>query len=119
MKNEPSKSIPARASLEQRFADHPEVIAELHLVRDQMEQALANGALAHEVEDMLQKRMRELGRRLPGGWAADDQEGPASPPPPGASKHGKKKLQWQSVFGPVEVCEQIWRLKRRGRLARP
>ena len=92
MKNEPSKSVCQRASLEQRFADHPEVIAELHLVGDEMERALANGALAHEVEEMLQKRLRELGRRLLGGWAMDDQESPLSQPPKGASKHAKKNF---------------------------
>lgn len=92
MKNEPSKPIFQRASLEQRFADRPEVIAELHLLRDEMERALANGALAHEVEEMLQKRMRELGRRLLGGWALDDQEGPACQPPGGSSKHAKKNF---------------------------
>lgn len=92
MKNEPSKSVSPRASLEQRFADHPDVIAELHLVRDGMERALANGALAHEVEEMLQKRMRELGRRLLGGWAMDDHESPPSQPPKGASKHAKKNF---------------------------
>lgn len=91
MKNEPSKPTQS-ASLEQRFADHPEVIAELHLVRDEMERALANGALAHEVEEMVQKRMRELGRRLLGGWALDDHEGPACQPPAGASKHAKKNF---------------------------
>lgn len=90
MKDEPSKINSPGPSLEQRFADHPEVIAELHLVRDEMERALANGALAHEVEEMLQRRMRELGRRLLGGWALDDQEGPTSKPPPGAGKHAKK-----------------------------
>jgi hypothetical protein len=31
----------------------------------------------------------------------------------------KKKLQWQSVFGKIEIIEQIWRLKKRGRLRRP
>ena len=90
MKNEPSK--PPGPSLEQRFADHPEVIAEFHLIRDEMERALANGALAHEVEEMLQKRMRQLGQRLLGGWAWDDHEGPASQPPAGASKHAKKNF---------------------------
>jgi hypothetical protein len=92
VKNEPSESPAGRSSLEQRFADHPEVIVELHALRDEMERALASGALAHEVEAMLQKRMRELGRRLLGGWAVDDQEGPASQPPGGASKHAKKNF---------------------------
>jgi hypothetical protein len=58
VKHEPSKPSARRPSLEQCFADHPEVIAEFHLIRDEMERALANGALAHEVEEMLQKRMR-------------------------------------------------------------
>src|SRR5436190_8770776 len=90
MKNEPPKSARQRPSLEQRFSDHPEVIGELHGLRDEMERALANGALAHEVEEMLQKRLRELGRRLLGGWALDDQESPATQPPEGASQHAKK-----------------------------
>src|SRR2546423_14590342 len=92
MKNEPPKSARQRPSLEQRFCDHPEVIAELHALRDEMERALANGALAHEVEEMLQKRMRELGRRLLGGWAAEDQQGPGCQPAAGASKHAKKNF---------------------------
>ena len=90
MKNELSKRPGERPSLEQRFAGHPEVIAELHGIGDEIERALANGALAHEVEELLQNRMRELGRRLLGGWAMDDQESPASQPPRGASKHAKK-----------------------------
>jgi len=92
MKNELPKSARQRPSLEQRFGDHPEVISELHGLGDEMERALANGALAHEVEEMLQKRLRELGRRLLGGWAMDDQESPASQPPEGASKHAKKNF---------------------------
>ena len=92
MKNEPSNGPGRGLSLDQRFADHPEVVAELHALRDEMERALANGALAHEVEAMLQKRMRELGRRLLGGWAVDDHQGPASQPAQGASKHAKKNF---------------------------
>jgi hypothetical protein len=90
MKNEPPESAAQRASLEQRFSDHPEVLAELHGLRDEMERALANGSLAHEVEEMLQRRLRELGRRLLGGWAVDDQQSPAAQAPAGASKHAKK-----------------------------
>ncbi len=100
MKNEPSKPLAQRLSLEQRFADHPEVIAEFHLIRDEMERALANGALAHEVEEMLQKRLRELGQRPLGGWALDDHEGPASRPPKGASKHAKKNFSGKASAAP-------------------
>ncbi len=92
MKNERPKSISQRVPLEQRFSDQPEVLNELHALRDEVERALANGALAHEVEEMLQRRMRELGRRLLGGWAAQDQSQPTSQPPPGASKHVKKNF---------------------------
>lgn len=90
MKNERPKSTSERPSLDQRFSDQPEVIDELHGLRDEVERALANGALAHEVEEMLQRRMRELGRRLLGSWAGDDQSHAASQPPPGSSKHAKK-----------------------------
>jgi hypothetical protein len=100
MKNEPSKSFSARPSLEQRFADQPEVIGELHQVRDEIEQALANGALAHEVEEMLQKRLRELGRRVLGGWARDDQQSRACQAPPGASKHAKKNCSGKASSAP-------------------
>src|SRR5215213_6084365 len=100
MKNEPSRSHSQRPSLEQRFADQPEVIAELHQVRDEMERALANGALAHEVEEMLQKRVRELGRRLLGGWAIDDQQSRACQAPPGASKHAKKNFTGKASSAP-------------------
>jgi hypothetical protein len=98
MKNERSKSASPRPSLDQRFSDQPEVIDELHGLRDEVERALANGALAHEVEEMLQRRMRELGRRLLGGWAGDDQLRPTSQPPPGSSKHAKK----------TPVAKRLW-----------
>jgi hypothetical protein len=100
MKNEPVQSLSERPSLEQRFADQPEVIAELHQVRDEMERALANGALAHEVEEMLQKRVRELGRRLLGGWARAEQQSPACQAPPGASKHAKKNCNGKASWAP-------------------
>jgi hypothetical protein len=92
MKNERPPAPAKRPSLEQRFSDQPEVLDELHALRDEVERALANGALAHEVEEMLQRRLRELGRRLLGGWAGEDQWQPASQPPPGASKHAKKNF---------------------------
>jgi hypothetical protein len=100
MKNEPSQSFSERPSLEQRFADQPEVIAELHQVRDEMERALAHGALAHEVEEMLQKRVRELGRRLLGGWAGAEQQSPACQAPPGASQHAKKNCAGKASSAP-------------------
>jgi hypothetical protein len=106
MKNERPKSARQRPSLEQRFSDHPEVIVELHGVRDEMERALANGALAHEVEEMLQKRMRELGRRLLGGWAMDDQESPACQPPEGASKHAKKNFAGKASSAPSKSANK-------------
>jgi hypothetical protein len=90
VKDEPIKSAAQRPTLDQRFGDQPEVIAELHALRDDVERALANGALAHEVEGMVQERMREIGRRVFAGWATDDQQTPASQPPPGAIKHEKK-----------------------------
>jgi hypothetical protein len=106
MKNERPKSARQRPSLEQRFSDHPEVIVELHGVRDEMERALANVALAHEVEEMLQKRMRELGRRLLGGWAMDDQESPACQPPEGASKHAKKNFAGKASSAPSKSANK-------------
>jgi hypothetical protein len=99
MKNEPRKAVSQRASLDERFSDQPEVIDELHALRDEVERALANGALAHEVEEMLQRRMRELGRRLLGGWASDEQLQPACQPPPGASKHAKKNSSGKASLG--------------------
>jgi hypothetical protein len=99
MKSERPKTAAERPSLEQRFSGQPAVIAELHGLRDEMEQALANGALAHEVEEMLQKRMRELGRRLLGGWAGADQSQPASQPPAGASQHAKKNSSGKASSG--------------------
>ena len=100
MKNERSPARSERPSLEQRFADEPEVIAELHQVRDEMERALANGALAHEVEEMLQRRVRALGRRLLGGWASAEQQSPACQAPPGASKHAKKNCSGKASSAP-------------------
>ena len=49
-KNEPPKSGAQRPSLEQRFSDHPEALAELRGLRDELERALANGALARDSE---------------------------------------------------------------------
>ena len=99
MKNEPAKAAAKRPSLDQRFSDQPEVIDQLHGLRDEVERALANGALAHDVEEMLQKRMRELGRRLLGGWAGEDQLQPASQPLPGASRHAKKNSSGKASSG--------------------
>jgi hypothetical protein len=90
MKIERSAPTAPLPSLDQRFAAQPEVIAQLHALRDEVESALANGALAHEVEAMVQERMRELGRSVMQGWAGDDLQSPASQPPPGAAKHAKK-----------------------------
>ena len=99
MKNEQSKPTPPRASLDQRFGDQPEVIAQLHALRDEVESALANGALADEVETMLQERMRELGRRVLAGWAGADQQSPASQPPPGVARHAKKNSNGKRSLG--------------------
>ena len=99
MKNERAKAASERPSLDQRFSDQPEVIDELHALRDEVERALANGALAHEVEEMLQRRMRELGRRLLGGWAGQDQLQPTSQPPVGASRHAKKNFSGKASSG--------------------
>lgn len=99
MKIEQRKAASRRPSLEQRFSDQPEVVDELHGLRDEVERALANSALAHEVEEMLQKRMRELGRRLLGGWASQDQLQPASQPPAGAGKHAKKNFSGKASLG--------------------
>ena len=99
MNNEPRKAASKRPSLDQRFSNQPEVVDELHALRDEVERALAHGALAHEVEEMLQKRMRELGRRLLGGWAGQDQLEPASQAPRGASKHAKKNFSGKASSG--------------------
>ena len=99
MKDEPVQYAPQRPTLDQRFGDQPELIAELHALRDDVERALANGALAHEVEGMVQERMREIGRRVFAGWATDDQQMPASQPPPGAVKHAKKNSSGKRSSG--------------------
>lgn len=99
MKDEPIQSSTQRRSLDQRFAGQPDVIAELHALRDDVERALANGALAHEVEGMVQERMREIGRRVFAGWAEDDQQMPASQPPPGATQHTKKNSSGKRSSG--------------------
>jgi hypothetical protein len=91
MKNErPNKSMVVRPSLEERWADHPEVIAQLHAMRDEIDQAVAQGALAHEVEEQLQKRVRRLAPGALQGWAQEDQQSVFGQAPPGAVKHSKK-----------------------------
>jgi hypothetical protein len=83
LKNEPSQSRSERPSLEQRFADQPKVIAELHQVSVEMERALAQGALAHEV-----------------GWASAEQQSPACQASPGASKHAKENCSGKGSSAP-------------------
>ena|ERR1700744_1006208 len=100
MKNEhPVKAVSKRPSLEERWADHPEVIAQLHALRDEIDQAVAEGALAHEVEGQLQKRVRRLAQGVLQGWAQEDQQGVFAPPPPGAVKHGKKNSGGKASSG--------------------
>ena len=100
MKNEhPIKSISKRPSLEERWAHHLEVIAQLHALRDEIDQAVAQGALAHEVEEQLQERVRRLAQGVLHGWAQEDQQSVFGQPPPGAVKHGKKNSGGKASSG--------------------
>jgi hypothetical protein len=42
---------------------------QMHLIADEMEQAIANGSTADEAEEMAIKRINELGRAMLTDWA--------------------------------------------------
>lgn len=68
-----------------------------------MEEALAKGAKADEVEDHLQEPVRQVGRQALTDWAAQAQEQSSSRTPaqhPGAVKHAKKNSTGKASSAP-------------------
>lgn len=115
-------STPRRA-LEERLAHRPELLARLHHILDTLDQAVADGADAHDAEDRVIEELRQLGREVLGHWARethDQLQTQVHRQHPQAIQHGKKKLlKWQTTFGWITVQEVQWRLGRRGQVWRP
>jgi hypothetical protein len=96
MKNERSSPSSSQSrSLDQRLVGHPELAEKFHALMDQMEESLAQGAKADEVEEDLQEPVRQVGQQALTDWAAQAQEQISSQTPaqyPGAVKHAKKNF---------------------------
>jgi hypothetical protein len=69
MNNELPDSPNAASSLEARFAKRPHVLARLHEIADMMDQAISQGATADEAEEMVIKKLRQLGADVLGDFA--------------------------------------------------
>ena len=83
-----------KASLEQRMAKRPHVLARFHAIADMLDQAVAAGTTADEAEDLAIDQVRQLGRELLGDWAQEQQDGSlarARLQHPQAIKHINKK----------------------------
>jgi hypothetical protein len=68
MKNEPRKPK-APKSLDERFAQHPQMYEQMQRIADEMEQAIAKGVSADDAEAMAIQRMQALGRAMVSDWA--------------------------------------------------
>ena len=81
-------------SLDERFADDPEMRERLHQIADMRERLLAEGASLDEVEEQTVGQIRLLGRELLqsiGRSTAEQSAQRARGEHPGAIKHRKKK----------------------------
>lgn len=67
MKDEPSSS--ERRSLDERLGRSPEVARRFHRILDMMEDALAEGADAHQAEEQAIEQLDQLGNELLTDWA--------------------------------------------------
>jgi hypothetical protein len=109
-------------SLEQRLARRPHVLARFCRIADMMDEALVEGCPADETEVRAIEQLQQLGREVLGDWAQEKQVqslAQARTEHPRAIKHIKKKVSWQTTFGPVAVVEQLLRLGRGGGELRP
>lgn len=107
-------------SLDERFADDPVLRERLHQIADMRERLLAEGASLDEVEEQTVQQIRMLGRELLqsiGQSKAEQSATQVREEHPAAIKH-RKKIVWQTTYGPVELVEAVLRLGRRGRLLR-
>lgn len=83
----------ARPSLDQRLANNPELAEAVHALIDEMDQSLSQGAQADDVEERVQKGVRQVGHEALSHWA-QQAEAQASQNArrqnPGAVRHAKK-----------------------------
>jgi hypothetical protein len=94
MKNERPINPPAKVrSLDERLLERPDLTQSLHGLIDEMEESLASGARADDVEERVQEQVRKVGLQAFSAWAAQAQEQTSAQTParhPGAVKHAKK-----------------------------
>ena len=83
----------SRPSLDQRLARNPELAEALHVLIDQMDQSLSQGASADDVEERVQACVRKLGHEALTRWAQQAEAEASQSAPrqkPGAVRHAKK-----------------------------
>lgn len=83
-----------RRSLDQRLANDPSLLEQLHLIADLREQLIAQGLSMDEVESRVMEKVRALGQELLGGIAQEKSDASTAEvlrKNPGAIKHRKKK----------------------------
>ncbi len=73
MKDEPNKNSHKR-SLDERFAQHPQMYERLQQIGEQMEEMIARGVSADDAEEIAIKQIRELGQAWLTDWAKAQHE---------------------------------------------
>ena len=94
MSNELPKEKSTSKTLDERFAHRPHTYRRLQEIADQMDQAIANGAIADEAEAMAIEQIQKLGGELLADWAEAKQQHAlrqAQASHPESIKHIKKK----------------------------
>ena len=82
-----------RRRLEERLAQRPELLEQLHEIVDTLEQSVADGCDAHDAEDRVVDEIRKLGRTVLSQWAQEANTQIQAQVPaehPQACKNGKK-----------------------------
>jgi len=124
MPDKDTTSEPTSKELEllRKLRANPILVDKIDLVMERFEQELANGSDAHQAEEAIIELLQNLGQNMMTQWARRsslDAETQAREQDPTLQKHAKKKLQWQTTFGPIELSVVILRQRRRGRTLCP
>lgn len=118
-----NSTIQNRQSLDERFATRPRLRQRLLTMADLIDQALAQGCTAHEVETRTVEQMRQLGNEVLTDWAEKSERAAqrqAQEENPKLILYGKAKLlTWHSTYGDISIPEQRLRAGRRGPQVRP
>lgn len=114
---------PTEQSLDERFATRPRLRQRLLGVADLIDQAVAQGCTAHEVETRAVEQIRQLGNEVLTDWAEKSEpaaQRQAQEENPKLILYGKAKLlTWHSTYGDISISEECLRLGRRGPQVRP